>query len=645
MKLQLSIFSIFVLVLLSAAVHAGTIVVPVGGDVAAALNSANCGDTVITQAAASYPVNVTLSKPCTVDIIIQSSRAAELPIGARVNPSQSALMTKFVSVVPAEPVIKTAAGASHYKFIGIEFMTANQDLVVYDLIRFGEGRDLQKTLESVPHHFTLDRCYVHGWPTQDVQRGVNLNSAETSIINSYISDIHMVGIEAQAIAGWNGPGPFHVVNNYLEGSTQNILFGGADPGISNMVPSDIEIRHNYMFKPMSWKVGDPTYAGKHWTIKNILELKNARRVVIDGNVFENNWTDGQSGIPILFTARNQEGTCTWCMVEQVSFTNNSVINAEGGVHILRTDAESKGALTRDIAISNNLFDRITGSGAFVLINNPTGIKVVHNTIFKSRNAVTMDARTALNGGPDPKGTGLVFQDNLFSEGDYGIFGSGVGEGAGALNVYFTNYVFSGNNMAGRASSDYPAANTFLPTSQLGFVNLAGGNYRLSATSPLKNKGTDGTDVGADIDALNAAQSGSVVSLPNPSPTPSVSPSPTATPTPVPSPTPIPSPVPSPTPSPTPQPTPTPSACTMLVSDVTMPQWSSGKLVVNISGFNSPATVSATQTSGQVMVDWPTTRTISGSSVIIEFGLETKKKSSSVTVSGPCGSKTVMVNVQ
>ena len=75
------------------------------------------------------------------------------------------------------------------------------------------------------------------------------------------------------------------------------------------------------------------------------------------------------------------------------------------------------------------------------------------------------------------------------------------------------------------------------------------------------------------------------------------------------------------------------------------QWSAGKLVVNISGFNSPSTITATQTSGQVMVDWPTSRSISGTSVIVEFGLEAKKKSSSVVVSGPCGSKTVMVNVQ
>ena len=40
-------------------------------------------------------------------------------------------------------------------------------------------------------------------------------------------------------------------------------------------------------------------------------------------------------------------------------------------------------------------------------------------------------------------------------------------------------------------------------SAVGFVNLAGGDYRLQATSPYKNAGTDGRDVGADIASVNA----------------------------------------------------------------------------------------------------------------------------------------------
>ena len=41
----------------------------------------------------------------------------------------------------------------------------------------------------------------------------------------------------------------------------------------------------------------------------------------------------------------------------------------------------------------------------------------------------------------------------------------------------------------------------------GFVNYNnanGGNYELQPSSPYKNKGTDGKDLGADIVGLNAA---------------------------------------------------------------------------------------------------------------------------------------------
>jgi hypothetical protein len=556
-KTVTTILAALLFILLSSSVRAATITVPAGGNLQAAITSAQMGDTIIVQAGAVYVGPFILpNKSGDGVIVIQSSRVAELPVGVRVTPStQSALLAKLQSNTPAEPIIKTAAGAHHYRLIGVEIMTQTASTVVYDLVRFGDSGDVQKTLAAVPNNLFLDRSYVHGWADQDVQRGIAMNCAECSVTNSYISDIHMVGIEAQAIAGWNGPGPFHIVNNYIEASTQNVLFGGADPGIPNLVPSDIEIRHNFMFKPMTWKVGDPSFVPitrngstkdpnsgipYHWTVKNILELKNARNATIDGNVFQNNWTDGQAGLAILFTARNQNGTCSWCVVEKVTFTNNSVINSEGGVHILRTDAESKGAISSDITIANNLFDRIIGGGAFVLINNPNNIRIVHNTVFKSRNAVTMDARTALNGGPDPKGSGLVFQDNLFSEGDYGVFGSGFGEGTVGLSNYFSNYVFAGNNLAGRDAPSYPAGNTFLTTPQVGFLDLVNGNYRLALSSPLKGKGTDGKDVGADIDALNATQSGGSVSLPTPSPTPSTSPTPSPTPasTPTPAPTPL-----------------------------------------------------------------------------------------------------------
>lgn len=462
----------------------------------AALNSAQYGDTIVMQAGATYSGNFELPlKTGTGEIVIQSSRISELPEGARVNPSQSALFAK-VQTTNSDPVLKTATGAHHYRFQGIEFSTTSDTKQVYDLIRFGEGRREQKTLDAVPHHLVIDRCYIHGFDTQDVQRGISLNSAESTVSNSYISSMHGVGFDTQAIAGWNGPGPFHIINNYLEGAGENILFGGADPGIPNLVPADIEIRRNYVFKPLSWKVGHPSYAGKHWTVKNLLELKNAKNVVIDGNVFENCWTDGQTGIPILFTVRNQEGTAPWSILENVTFTNNIVKGAEGALNLLGSDNEKPSQRSSGLLIANNLFVDI--HGPFLTMNGYNKVSVVHNTHFQTHNI------TVLYGTPVQQ---FAYRDNLTirEAKGYGMFGDSLGEGLPALRKFTPDAIIKNNVLALADSSLYPRDNYF-PSSieRVGFVNFAKGDYRLAPSSPYVKASSDGQPVGADWNKLNFA---------------------------------------------------------------------------------------------------------------------------------------------
>ena len=55
----------------------------------------------------------------------------------------------------------------------------------------------------------------------------------------------------KSIYSYISPYPFKIVNNYLEGAGENVMFGGADPRIKNLVPSDIEIRRNHFFKLLS----------------------------------------------------------------------------------------------------------------------------------------------------------------------------------------------------------------------------------------------------------------------------------------------------------------------------------------------------------------------------------------------------------
>src|SRR5262249_46886290 len=142
-------------------------------------------------------------------ITIESSALDQLPAGGqRVGPRDAPLMPKIISPGLGEPALLTEAGAHNYRFVGIEFLPATDTALVFDLIDLGDGSGEQTSLSQVPHDLSIDRCYVHAWPDQELKRGIALNSASTEIVNSYISGFKAVGADSQAIAGWNGPGPF-----------------------------------------------------------------------------------------------------------------------------------------------------------------------------------------------------------------------------------------------------------------------------------------------------------------------------------------------------------------------------------------------------------------------------------------------------
>jgi hypothetical protein len=471
------------------------ILVKAKGDFQKALTLARPGDTIILEAGAVFTGPFKLpAKTGAEYVTIQSSRLAELPGPAnRVKPSHASLMPRLVSPGLNQSVVLTAPSAHHYRFIGIEFAPVNATAVISTLVQFGDSSSAQNSLGRVPHDLIIDRCYIHGFPTQDVQRGVALNSGETSIINSYISEIHGIGYDTQAICGWNGPGPYHVINNYLAAAGENVMFGGADPTIANLVPSEIEIRRNYFFKPLSWKVGDPSYAGKHWTVKNLFELKNARRVVVEGNLFENCWVDAQEGFAIVLKSQNQDGGCPWCVSEDVIFSNNIVRNAEHGLNILAYDPYHPSGQLKHISVTNNLWDNITGMW-FQGTAGADGILLEHNThLQQSGNVMTLYG---------PPTTRFVVRNNLGARTGYGVKGDGTGEGTEALTAFCPSYVFQKNILAGAEASQYPAGNFYPATlNEVKFVDSANRNYRLAVTSRYKNAGTDRRDIGVDFAAL------------------------------------------------------------------------------------------------------------------------------------------------
>lgn len=462
----------------------------------AALDRAAAGDVILLEAGATFVGNFTLPKKSgTGDWITIRASTSDLQLpaaGTRVTPNDAARMPKLVTP-NADPVLKTAPGAHHYRLLGIELSVAPQTSITYDLIQLGSTG--QTSLSDVPHDLVLDRCYIHGNATVNLRRGVALNSARTSVIDSYLADCHEQGADSQAICGWNGPGPFKIVNNYLEGAGENVMFGGADPKIPKLVPSDIEFRRNHCFKPLAWKKNDPSYAGRAWSIKNLLELKNARRVLIDGNTFENNWVDAQNGFSILFTVRNQEGTAPWSVVEDVSFTNNILKHVAAAINILGRDNNNESEQVQRIRIYNNLIYDVggkqwSGNGVFLQVSETRNVVVDHNTVLHRGNIIN---------GHGQANEAFIFTNNLLPHNEYGVIGDGMGPGNATLKKYFSNLTFKKNAIAGGQASLYPADNFFPAT--LEEVGKDGRNFNLSLNSSLRKAGTDGRDIGCDLSAL------------------------------------------------------------------------------------------------------------------------------------------------
>jgi uncharacterized protein (TIGR03437 family) len=486
-----------------------TIAVNAGGDFQVALNQAQPGDVITLQAGATFTGTFTLpAKTGSGWITIRTSApdSSLPPPGTRITPAYANVLPKILAPTNGVRALEAANGAHHYRLMGLEFGIAPGIVKVFSIINLGET---QTSLAQLPHNIIVDRVYIHGSATADVRRGIALNSASSAVIDSYISDCHERGADSQAILGWNGPGPFKIVNNYLEGAGENIMFGGATPTIPNLVPSDIEFRRNHCFKPLVWKADDPSHNGIDWSIKNLFELKNAQRVLVEGNIFEQNWQDSQVGFAIVLTVRNEEGTAPWAVVQDVTFINNIVRRSAGGVAMHgRDDISPPPSIipSRRFKIANNLFDDIdsarwsNGSGRlFQIISGVGDLTIDHNTAMQSGNIVVADV--------PPPNEGFVFTNNLMPNNEYGFFGSGQGQGTVALNHYFPGAVFRKNAIIGGPSGAYPADNFFPATfDTVKFVNRGGGNYRLDAASPYKNAGTDGKDIGCDFDALNAAMS-------------------------------------------------------------------------------------------------------------------------------------------
>ena len=223
-----------------------------------AIDAAAAGDTILLRAGETFVGNVILPNKggSTQWITIRSDAPdSSLPAdgvrliprrGSRA-PTQAARSSRALvgsgGPLKSTPVLMTAPGAHHYRLMFLE-ADGTGNVGYETLLSIGDDGTAATSTDIV-----LDRIYAHGHPEKGQKRGIALNGVRVDVLNSYVSEIMAVNADSQAIAGYNGAGPFRIINNHLEATGENILFGGVDPSIANLVPTGIEVRRNTITKP------------------------------------------------------------------------------------------------------------------------------------------------------------------------------------------------------------------------------------------------------------------------------------------------------------------------------------------------------------------------------------------------------------
>jgi hypothetical protein len=522
-------------------------------DLVSAIEDAKCGDTLLLPAGASFDVKVLPSKKCDdqhyITVRTDTPDSKLPPEGTRISPAWGGIASLPGRPAFAQPsggpakllatlVTRRAEGVSlgdHFRFIGIEWTTAPDTNI--GRIATAEHSD----------HIIFDRNWIHSGEGSEVGHGVGITDGShmIAVINSYISGLYCIArtgkcTDATAVGGGRGDEPISTLkfyNNFLESAGENILFGGS---AATIVPTDIEIRRNHLFRPMLWKEGQPGYtpapSGQPFIVKNNLELKSAIRVLVEANLLENTWGGfSQTGFSILLTPKSQANQCPVCRVNDVTIRYNRIRNVAGVFQIANAFAKTGGAAAdggrysiHDL-VADNLHDAdYKGGGSFLMLVSwqpPVhDIQIDHVTAF-----VTGGLLSILN--PGAKLANFTLTNSVFSVGDrrQPIASAGGGpqscasrsqaQGAAAvLDACFDPYKFDKNLIVSERGS-FPKGNIVVGSPEEAGVrdlkDSVSKDPRLChakgpgcpKASPGTGAASDGRDLGADVNALDAALAG------------------------------------------------------------------------------------------------------------------------------------------
>jgi len=277
-------------------------------------------------------------------------------------------------------------------------------------------------------------------------------------------------------------------------------------------------------------------------VKNLLETKYGKRWLVDGNVFQHVWNGGQ-GYGVNLNSTDQNGDCPWCIVQDVTLSNNIFQDLYQALAIIPAQSytgPAPGPLAR-VMIRNNLFwpqysgTILTATGYIIKGSDPQkgtrngadSVQIIHNHLLGAGTNIHMGG-TIDNGMPQNY-TNLVMKDNLTEFDQYrwlsqcitgpdGVecIGSSLNTG-GTAQIGTNAIINTGALNGGQGVSDSTLAtrygsmilSTIVDTyAAANFVNFSAintdyHNYALAGGSPFHGLASDGTDPGVDFQQLDS----------------------------------------------------------------------------------------------------------------------------------------------
>jgi hypothetical protein len=280
-------------------------------------------------------------------------------------------------------------------------------------------------------------------------------------------------------------------------------------------------------------------SGKPFIVKNHFELKNAQRILFEGNILENSWGGfSQSGFSILLTPKNQnngngrDNLCPLCRVTDVVIRYCKIAHVGSGFQLANIPAVGGAVATagqrysiHDIVIDDIDGKKYAGFGAFMVLisNSPTlrDVKMDHITAVSARIFLNMGIK-------GEKIQNFIFTNNLIGANEKQLTSTGGGpqdcvyqpDRRSPFEVFkdcANSFTFT-NNAIVNGFGAWPPGNFFPKNAEaVGFAKSNNGidEFRLcrakdtgcKSASKYAAAGSDQKNIGADIDLLDAATKG------------------------------------------------------------------------------------------------------------------------------------------